>query len=73
MSNIGKEEFSYDSFKMIFDSDPIVQALVKNFDKNGVELNTKKSKNVTAPSDADADRSSVSQAAKRATNKALDK
>ena len=64
------EEFSYDSFKMAYDSDPVIQALTTNFDQNGVELKTKAGNNDTAPSDATADRDTVSSAAKRATNKA---
>ena len=73
MVNVGQSEFNYDSFKMAYDSDPVIQALTKRFDKNGIELTTKKSKVDTAPSDAEADRASVSQAAKRATNAALNK
>jgi hypothetical protein len=70
MVNTGQEEFSYDSFKMEYDADPVVQALVNRFDQNGVELNTKAGNNDVAPSDATADRDTVNSAAKRATNKA---
>lgn len=41
MQNIGMEEFSYDSFKMAYDSDEVIQALTYRFDQNGVELVTK--------------------------------
>lgn len=41
MKNMGMEEFSYDSFKLAYDSDPVIQALTHNFDQNGVELKTK--------------------------------
>jgi hypothetical protein len=70
MQNVGSESFNYDSFKQVYDSDPLTQGLVKRFDQNGVELNSKRSKVDTAPSDAERDGKTVSQMAKRATNKA---
>ena len=48
MSNIGGEQFDYNSFKLAYDSDPLVQGLTKRFDQNGIELATR------AGSDADA-------------------
>lgn len=71
MTHIGAEEFDYNTFKMAYDSDPVVQALTQRFDKNGVELKTKAGNNDTAPSDATADRNTVGAAAKRATAKAM--
>lgn len=68
--NMGNDDFNYDTFKIAYDSDPLTQGLVNRFDKNGVELNTKAGNNDVAPSDATADRNTVSTAAKRATNKA---
>jgi len=41
MHNMGMEDFSYDSFKLAYDSDEVIQALTHRFDQNGVELNTK--------------------------------
>lgn len=70
MQNVGSEDFNYDSFKQVYDADPLTQGLVKRFDQNGLELNTKKSKVDTAPSDAEDNKAAVSQMAKRATNKA---
>lgn len=70
MQNVGDEEFTYDSFKQAYDSDPLTQGLTQRFDQNGVELKTKVTNTDTAPSDADPERSSVAQAARRATNKA---
>ena len=70
MVNVGSEEFDYDTFKAAYDADPLTQGLVKNFDENGVELNSKVSKDRTAPSDAEAGDKTVSQMAKRATAKA---
>jgi hypothetical protein len=71
MVNTGQEEFDYNTFKMTYDSDPVVKALVQRFDKNGIELKTKAGNNDTAPSDAIADRNTVSKAAKRATARAM--
>lgn len=34
-------EFDYNTFKMTYDSDSVIQALVHRFDGNGVELKTK--------------------------------
>jgi hypothetical protein len=70
MQNMGMEEFSYDTFKMNFDSDPVIKALVKRFDQNGVELNTKRSKEETRPDTGDKGDKVVSQMAKRATARA---
>lgn len=67
---MGLEDFTYDSFKMNYDADPVIQALTHRFDQNGVELASKKTRADTAPSDADPKRSSVGQAARRATNNA---
>jgi hypothetical protein len=41
MQNMGMEDFSYDSFKLAYDNDPVIQSLTNNFDQNGVELQTK--------------------------------
>ena len=70
MQNVGAEDFDYNTFKMAYDADETIQALTKRFDKNGVELNTKRDADATAPSDADRDSNVVSQMAKRATKKA---
>ncbi len=35
------EQFDYGTFKMAYDKDPVIQALVHRFDTNGVELETK--------------------------------
>lgn len=70
MINMGAEEFSYDSFKMSYDADPVIQALVKRFDQNGVELNTKRSKEEVRQDQGDKGDAVVSKMAKRATSKA---
>jgi hypothetical protein len=70
MQNVGDEEFTYDSFKQAYDSDPLTQGLVQRFDQNGVELKTKVSNTDVAPSDAKLDGSGVKSMAKHALNKA---
>jgi hypothetical protein len=70
MQNIGQEEFDYGTFKLTYDSDPVVQALTKRFDQNGIELNSKKTKADVTQQGADDAGATVSQMAKRATNSA---
>jgi hypothetical protein len=40
MQNMGRGQFSYDVFKAAYDADPKLQELVKNFDKNKIDLKT---------------------------------
>jgi hypothetical protein len=68
MQNLGNQQFNYESFKAEYDADPRLQTLVKNFDKNSIELNTgsfdsSQDQNPKSPSP---DR--VSQMAKRAVD-----
>ena len=67
MTNIGKEEFDYDTFKLTFDSDTNLQTLVARFDQEGIELKTKKQSPEQNPVDGDTGSAEVSQMAKRAT------
>lgn len=39
---MGMQDFDYGTFKMAYDSDPTIQAMVHRFDANGIELKTKK-------------------------------
>ena len=66
MRSSGIEQFSYDSFKAAYDSDPRVKALVKNFDQKGVTLATDEESNLPQQ-DAKGD-NTVSNMAKRATD-----
>ncbi len=73
MTNMDLQQFDYDGFKQIYDANPDVQKLVKNFDDKGVTLTTKQEADseepmtkTTDPTDA-----TVDQMAKRATNAAL--
>lgn len=69
MQNVGSEQFDYDTFKNAYDTDPRIKAMVKNFDKVGIEpktqneLSPEPSTNNNAPG-GDA----VGQMAKRATD-----
>jgi hypothetical protein len=40
MQNVGAESFNFDSFKMVYDTDPRVKAMIQNFDKDGIEPKT---------------------------------
>jgi len=71
MTNIGQEEFDYDTFKLPFDSDPNLQQLVARFDQEGIELKTKAQTPADGPVDGDTGSDAVNQMAQRATNKAM--
>jgi len=68
MTNVGDEEFNYESFKISFDSNPGVKALIKRFDQDGIELKTKE-QDVDTATQTDAP-SAVEKMAKRATQAA---
>jgi hypothetical protein len=38
MSNIGDELFTYDTFQQAYDSDPKIQNIVADFNKNSVKI-----------------------------------
>ena len=70
MKNLKKPQFDYDGFKRIYDENPEIQPLVKNFDSKGITLYTKKE----APSDAPKGQKTdgkVDKMAQRATSKAV--
>lgn len=69
MSNVGQADFNYESFKQAYDTDPALQAIVKRFDDNGVELKSKMSTSDDTPSDVDLSGKAVRQMAKSATAK----
>lgn len=70
MRNMGMEEFDYNSFKMAYDSDQVIQALTHRFDGNGIELATKnKTDEPEAGKEPGGD--SLKKSAMRATNKNL--
>jgi hypothetical protein len=66
MKNMGSEQFSYEAFKQVYDADPRVKPLVKNFDQEGITLATDvDSEEETQQQDTSG--GAVSQMAKRAT------
>lgn len=40
MKNMGDQQFSYDVFKSVYDSDEKIKNIVKDFDKNFIRLKT---------------------------------
>ena len=66
MQSSGSEQFSYDSFKSAYDSNPLIKSLVKNFDQEGVTLATDEESDLPQQ-DAKGD-NTVSNMAKRATD-----
>lgn len=66
MQNAGNQQFSYDTFKAAYDSDPKLQDIVKNFDQNTITLKTSEVDDIN-PSKAKS-KNKVSQMAKRAVD-----
>lgn len=66
MQNIGNQQFTYDSFKAAYDSDPKVKEIVKDFDQQRVTLKTSEIDDVN-PSRTKS-KNKVSQMAKRAVD-----
>jgi len=66
MQNVDGEQFDYQSFKNIYDTDPRVKALVHNFNEDGIEPKTEKNKDVATQNNQETD--SVEKMAKRATD-----
>ena len=70
MQNVGAPQFDFGTFKAAYDTDPRVKAMIKNFDKVGIEPKTKNT--LDNPKQGDdvgaAGGDSVSSMAKRATD-----
>jgi hypothetical protein len=66
MQNIGNQQFSYDTFKAAYDSDPKLQDIVKNFDQDTITLKTSEIDDINPSRDKSANK--VSQMAKRAVD-----
>ena len=64
---MSSEQFSYESFKLAYDSDPRIKPLVKNFDQEGITLATDVEAEPTTQQGTTSS-NSVSQMAKRATS-----
>lgn len=66
MQNAGREQFNYDVFAAAYDSDPKISQMVKNFDRNQIEL--KNSETDDLPNGKEKDPQAVSKMAKRAVD-----
>jgi hypothetical protein len=70
MSDMGHGEYSYDAFKSEYDSNPDLKSIVKNFNADGIVLNTRIDKpEQGSDGEVDDSQKSVNAMAKRATNK----
>ena len=69
MQNQGIQQFSYDTFKAVYDADPRIQELVKNFDKNTIELKQSETDDVESlPGNPGRPSDTVGQMASNATD-----
>lgn len=66
MQNVDNQQFTFDTFKASYDSDPRVKEIVKNFDRETVELKTSSSDEITPQKSKS--KNKVSQMAKRAVD-----
>lgn len=68
MQNVGAESFDFGTFKAAYDTDPRVKAMVKNFDKRGIEPKTKNELDSGTGTSAPEGGDTVGNMAKRATD-----
>lgn len=72
MQNVDAEQFSFESFKAAYDTDPRIKPLIKNFDRSGIEPATQNELEGGDDDDAavasDGDGDTVGQMAQRATD-----
>jgi len=66
MQNIGEKAFNYDTFKTAYDTDLRIQEIVKNFNKDMIDLKDEEMDDVTVPASNDGE-DDVEKMAKRAT------
>lgn len=69
MQNTGRNQFSYEVFKAAYDNDPRIQNIVKNFDREKIELKTSEVDDVEdLPGNPGRKGDAVSKMAKNATD-----
>jgi len=69
MQNQGNGQFNYDVFKAAYDADPKIKDLVKNFDKEKIELKQDETDDVEGlPGNPGAPGDAVGKMAKNATD-----
>jgi hypothetical protein len=74
MQNLDGESFNYEGFKMMYDATPAIADIVKNFDEDGITIDTKEGGEKDAPQGgSDPQGDGVNSAATRAAKKGLGK
>ena len=68
MQNTGRNQFNFDVFKAAYDSDPRLQSIVTNFDKEKIELKTSELDDVSNDAKKDGTADTVGDMAKNATD-----
>ena len=66
MQNVDHQQFTFDSFKSAYDEDPRIQDIVKNFDRETIELKTSSADDIN-PKEPKS-KNKISQMAKRAVD-----
>ena len=66
MQNVGRVQFTYDLFKNAYDSDPAIQAMVKNFDQEKITFKGSEMDDIPADAKEPSSDQTVSSMAKRA-------
>lgn len=66
MQNTGNQQFTYELFKVAYDSDPKLQDIVADFDQNTITLKTSETDDVERKPVAGGNK--ISQMAKRAVD-----
>jgi hypothetical protein len=69
MQNVGAEQFDFETFKVAYDTDPKVKAMIKDFNKDGITPKTQAQSPIDdeGPKEVGSD-DSVEKMAKRATD-----
>lgn len=65
MRNMGNQQFNHDSFRLMYDQDPKISSIVKDFDNNSITLKTHELDDLEKSNPVS--KNTVSQMAKRAT------
>lgn len=70
MRKVNGEEYTYDQFQAIYDSLPMLQNVVGDFDERGITLVSSSS---PAPDEQDSGEADIQSSAKQAAKKTLDR
>lgn len=71
MQNIGGESFNYEGFKNLYDTEPGIKEIVKDFNEDGITIATQEGTPDDTPAGDDNGEANVTAAAKRAAKKGL--